>query len=140
MPSSASDRGRYSRDKGQRFERAIANALKPLYPDAHRGLQPNGENADVEGTDFWVECKDLARHVLLSHHRQAVEAQTTRLEGRGKNRKRVPRETPDERPRLIVVKERQQKPGEKSPIYACIELPLFLDLLRAYKEGNDGQS
>ena len=50
-----------SRQKGARFEREIANILKPLFPTAARGGQYQsrcgGEAPDVEGTPFWLELK-----------------------------------------------------------------------------------
>ncbi len=48
-----------SRRKGSRFELEVANALKPIYPGARRGLQfqHGGLVPDVDGTPFWVECK-----------------------------------------------------------------------------------
>ena len=47
-----------SRQKGIRFEQEIAAFLRPVYPDAHRGIQARGEEAaDVVIPDFWIECK-----------------------------------------------------------------------------------
>lgn len=53
-----------SRDKGQAFERQVANILKEVFPDARRGRQDRDSNfrdtkeADIEGTGpYWVECK-----------------------------------------------------------------------------------
>lgn len=47
-----------SRQKGIRFEQEIAAFLRPVYPDAHRGIQSRGEEAaDVVIPDFWIECK-----------------------------------------------------------------------------------
>ena len=42
--------GRFSRNKGARFERAIANKLKPIFPKAVRGVgqtQSGANGSDV---------------------------------------------------------------------------------------------
>lgn len=50
--------GKYQRDKGHNFEREVANALKPLYPDARRNLSQSRDGGDdVLGTPFTIECK-----------------------------------------------------------------------------------
>lgn len=55
--------GRYSRTKGHSFEREIARLLRPLYPQARRGLQYRDgvEACDVEGTPFHIECKRMKK-------------------------------------------------------------------------------
>lgn len=53
-------RGKRSRNKGAEFERAVAIALRGIWPNAKRGVgqsQTGNNGADVEGTPFWVECK-----------------------------------------------------------------------------------
>jgi hypothetical protein len=53
--------GKKSRDKGASYEREIANLFKTVYPDAKRGIgqaRSASEVPDVDGTPFWVECKD----------------------------------------------------------------------------------
>lgn len=48
------------RAKGHKWEREVANLLKPIFPEARRGLsqtRDGNECADVEGTPFHVECK-----------------------------------------------------------------------------------
>ncbi len=53
-----------SRTKGAAFEREIANALKPIWPNARRGghdqAGPHGR-PDVDGSPYWIECKRYAR-------------------------------------------------------------------------------
>ena len=48
-----------SKQKGNRFERLIANALAVIWGGAKRAIQARsgGEACDVEGTDYFVECK-----------------------------------------------------------------------------------
>jgi hypothetical protein len=65
LRTKAAKTGRRSRDKGGRYEREIAEALRPLFPRAVRGVgqaRASGEIPDVKGTPFWTECK----------HRQAL--------------------------------------------------------------------
>lgn len=55
----AAARGRRNRRKGKSYERDVANALKPIYPDARRlyGQSRKGHDApDVGGTPFWIEA------------------------------------------------------------------------------------
>lgn len=103
--------GKRSRRKGNSFMCQIANALKPLFPQARRGLQSRdgSEFADVEGTPYWIECKDQKRPSLFGAHRQAVEAQEN-----------------DDRPRLLILKQF----GNGTP-YWCCEQEQFLELLQA---------
>lgn len=66
--------GRWSRGSGQRYERKIANLLKPLFPDAKRGLQSrNGtaEAPDVMNTPFYLELKHQASPNILAALNQA---------------------------------------------------------------------
>ena len=66
--------GKFSRDKGARFERACAEFFKRWYPKAKRGVgqSQSGDNgADVEGTDYWVECKVGARPNIQGAYDQA---------------------------------------------------------------------
>ena len=52
--------GRASRTKGHSFERLCVSLLRPLYPDAKRGLQTQGGTKscpDVDGTPYYIECK-----------------------------------------------------------------------------------
>lgn len=103
--------GRRARQKGNEFMRRVANLLKPLYPNARRGLQSRdgSEFADVEGTPFWIECKDQKRPSLFGAHRQAAEAQEA-----------------DDRPILLILKQF----GNGTP-YWCFQEPQALELLQA---------
>lgn len=68
--------GKHSRTKGHNFERLIARELQDIYPDAKRGLKQTrqgDEEADVEGTPFWIECKKHRRVSLQKAWEQAVK-------------------------------------------------------------------
>jgi hypothetical protein len=63
-----------SRTKGANFERALAKLLRPLWPNAARGLRQTrkgSECCDVEGTPFWVEAKHHNRVDRAAAYRQA---------------------------------------------------------------------
>lgn len=69
--------GKRSRDKGAGFERAVADVLRIVWPDAKRGLQQSRcakEAPDVTGTPYWVECKVGAKPNILGAFDQAKEA------------------------------------------------------------------
>ena len=56
-----SKRAKSSRRKGSDFERDIAKKFQEIFPEAKRGLSQTrngGEVPDVDGTPFWVECKN----------------------------------------------------------------------------------
>ena len=73
--------GRYARTKGARFEREVAEAFKPLFPDARRGIGQTrcaGEVPDVTGTPFWVEGKfrqhlDLQKAMDQANRARAIK-------------------------------------------------------------------
>ncbi len=73
--------GRYARTKGARFEREVAEAFKPLFPDARRGIGQTrcaGEVCDVEGTPLWIETKfrqhiDLQKAMVQANRARAVK-------------------------------------------------------------------
>ncbi len=59
-PEEKSKKGRASRRKGHNFERAVANKLKEVWPEARRGYQSRfGTKSapDVDGTEYYIECK-----------------------------------------------------------------------------------
>lgn len=70
--------GRSARTKGAAFERQVAALLREHgFPGAARGLgqaRSGGEVADVDGTDYWIECK--ARKAIDVHgaYAQGVKA------------------------------------------------------------------
>lgn len=68
--------GRASRQKGQRAEREFANRLKDIYPEAKRGFQSRSgsDQADVEGSPWWIESKHLKRIAAFRHLEQAEAA------------------------------------------------------------------
>lgn len=48
------------RRKGHDFERRVARDLREIWPEAKRGFQSRGgtkEAPDVDGTDYYIECK-----------------------------------------------------------------------------------
>lgn len=51
--------GLMQRMKGKRVERAIADLVRRVFPDAKRGWQSrSGRDAcDIESTPYWIECK-----------------------------------------------------------------------------------
>lgn len=107
--------GRMQRNKGANFEREIANELKPLYPNAKRGIgqaRSASEVSDVEGTPWWIECKRGRQPNVRAAFRQAQEAT-------------------DGRPILVVVRDDNQ------PAFVCLSLQDFKDLLET--KGNDNE-
>lgn len=69
--------GRKSRDKGARFERAVASAFALIYPGARRGLgqaRSAKEVPDVDAPGLWVECKRAIRTNPRAALAQALEA------------------------------------------------------------------
>lgn len=69
--------GRMQRRKGASFECAMANALKPVYPEARRGIgqvRTAGEVADVEKTPWWIECKHHKVVNIRAAMKQAAES------------------------------------------------------------------
>jgi hypothetical protein len=63
--------GKHSRNKGLAFERAIAIALRPIFPKARRHLE-NHEDDAANGADliftghYRIQCKRLRRPAPLS--------------------------------------------------------------------------
>lgn len=62
-------RGRSVRARGSAFEREIANALKPIFPEARRLLENHKDDArgvDILHTgDYRFQCKRMARYAKL---------------------------------------------------------------------------
>lgn len=73
-----------SRDKGARFEREIANALKEYGYDARRTAQycgNTGDASDVVGLPgFHIECKHQEKMHLYDWMEQAVRDSATTVE------------------------------------------------------------
>ena len=71
--------GKYSRDKGARFEREIANRLKEVF--GPRTTRSSGQcfkgdlRADVDCPEIWVECKVGKRPNIKAALEQAEEAE-----------------------------------------------------------------
>lgn len=113
--------GRRSRTKGANFERLLANLLKPVWPEAKRGIgqaRSGGEVADVEGTPYWVEAKRHKKCSIKAAWRQAVEAT-------------------DGRPPLVITKD------DRGPILVTLEragelITMGLDDFLNQQGENDG--
>jgi hypothetical protein len=66
-----------SRRKGAEFELHLVKLLRPLWPDAARGLRQTRKGAecsDVEGTPYWVEVKHRNAVDVAAAYKQACEA------------------------------------------------------------------
>lgn len=103
--------GSFSRNKGARFERAIANKLKTIFPKAVRGVgqtQAGSNGCDVEGTPFWIECKAQKKTNIEGAFSQATEAKA---------------KAEDLRPILVVSKR------DREPTKATMLLNDFIALL-----------
>lgn len=74
--------GSYQRRKGHNYEREVARKLRELLPDAdvRRGRQTRrgDDEADVEGTPFWIECKVGAAPNVWAALKQADAARDHR--------------------------------------------------------------
>ena len=83
-----------SRDSGHRSEREVRDLLKPLWPQARRGLgQAYGaQQCDVEGTPFRIEVKCHAQW-------PPVEAALTQVA-------RDAQKYGDERPQIVIHKKK----------------------------------
>jgi len=70
--------GKYSRDKGARFERAVAKGLRVVFGE--RTIRSSGQcfsgdtRADVDCPEIWVECKVGKRPNIKAALEQAEEA------------------------------------------------------------------
>lgn len=66
--------GRSSREKGKRGEREVVTALRMVGYDARRGFQSRAgtDECDVEGTEYWIECKRGRRVNLRGAWKQAA--------------------------------------------------------------------
>ena len=97
--------GRRSRRKGARWEREVARRLQALgFDEARRGLtQSRGaEQADVEGTPWWGECKCGRQPNPRAAMRQALE-------------------DTDGRPVLVVIHD--DSPGGGQPAREWVAMP-----------------
>ena len=78
--------GKYSRDKGARFEREIANRLKEVF--GPRTTRSSGQcfagdtRADVDCPEIWVECKVGKRPNIKAALEQAEEAEAIARTGK----------------------------------------------------------
>ena len=105
--------GRRSRNKGKVWEREVANLFKEFWEDARRGFQSRAgdDEADVEDTPFWVECKVGARPNVFGAFDQAEKAS-------------------DGRPILVAIKRNAKNSHEDPSCFVAMRVENFLDLLR----------
>ena len=105
--------GRLSRTKGKVWERHVANLLKEFWPDSRRGFQSRAgdDEADVEDTPFWVECKVGARPNAFAAFTQSELAS-------------------DGRPILVAIKKNAKNSHEDPSCFIAMRVENFLDLLR----------
>ena len=113
--------GKYSRDKGARFEREIANRLKEVF--GPRTTRSSGQcfkgdlRADVDCPEIWVECKVGKRPNIKAALEQAEEAEAGAQTGKS--------------PVAICKWDRQE------PI-ASMRLDFFIELIKtAYRGGSN---
>lgn len=112
--------GARSRTKGKVWERDVVKMFLSWFPGwpVRRGFQSRAgdDEADVEGTPLWVECKVGQRPNVISALRQAEEAT-------------------DGRPVLVVIK-RNRQAGEQQPeVFVAMRAEDFGRLLRCAVEG-----
>jgi len=114
--------GKYSRDKGARFEREIANKLKEVF--GPRVTRSSGQcfsgdtRADVDCPDLWVECKVGKRPNIKAALEQAEGAR----DSSGSTK------TP-----IAICK------WDRDEAIASMRIGVFVQLLKLiYKGGSDG--
>lgn len=102
-----------NREKGQELQREVANALQNVYPDARNNPQYRGakrDGADVEGTAFWIEAKNLQDGSVFAFYRQAMRDKA---------------KAEDTRPVLIATTRNRE------PVLVAMHLATFVGLLEA---------
>tara|TARA_Y100001963_G_scaffold93365_4_gene128518 strand:- start:3472 stop:3819 length:348 start_codon:yes stop_codon:yes gene_type:complete len=106
--------GRRSRTKGKAWEREVAQLLRRFWVDARRGFQSRAgdDEADVEDTPFWVECKVGQRPNVFKAFDQAELAS-------------------DGRPVLIAIKRNAPNSHQDPSCFMAMRIENFLDLLEA---------
>lgn len=100
-----------SRRKGAQWERDVANMLRPIWPDAERGIgqtRQGSEVADVDGCPYRIECKVGKQPNIW---KVMVQARTDAAKAK------------DTRPVLVVAKK------DREPPTATLELDQFLKLM-----------
>lgn len=68
--------GRRARKKGQEFQKSIEHALAVVYPEAKSAsqyLSGKREGSDVQGTPYFIECKDHKTISIPAWWRQAED-------------------------------------------------------------------
>lgn len=107
--------GRKSRRKGSAGERAVANLLKPIWPDARRGDQRRQKNdeADVEKTPLWIEVKT---------------AKVTNVQGAMKQGRADAAVVKDKRPVVAITKR------DREPRLVTMDFDLWFDTLTFVKQ------
>ncbi len=111
--------GKSQRTKGAAFERLVANLLKPLWAEARRGLVQSraaGEDSDVTGTPFWIECKAHRQVSIPAAYAQATAAKAQRA---------------DPRPALVVSK------NDRGEVLATMSLADWMQLVERAQDQRD---
>jgi hypothetical protein len=101
--------------KGDQFERDCANLLKAVYPTAKRKNQNCATNpeADVEGTPWRVECKNLASIGAFRFYDQAMTEKALHDDGR---------------PVLVLMQERRTKQSG-AVVLAAVRVEVLVGML-----------
>lgn len=118
--------GRYSRNKGKRYEREVSNFLKAVFPKAARGKSQSVHDEtfrpDVDGLpDHWVECK----------HRKRVNLREALLQGEAEAA------SVGDRRRAVVFAKDDTIGGKKSE-WVMMRPETFLALCEAAYNGGSG--
>lgn len=103
--------GKRARAKGQELQREVANALKPVYPDAASNSQYRGakrDGCDVGQTPWWIEAKNRKDGSVFTAYRQAM---------------RDKQQAGDTRPVLIATTRNRE------PVLVAMHLQTFVNLL-----------
>lgn len=106
--------GKRSRGKGANWERALANILKAIWPEAKRGIGQSrwgGEVPDVDGSPYWIEAKVGIQPNMRGAMRQAEEAS-------------------DGRPCIAVVKDNSAN-SKPADVWVVMRFDTFVQLVTA---------
>lgn len=108
--------GKFSREKGKRFERQIAGYFRDWGYDTHRTAQyrgNTGDAGDVEGLPYiHIEAKAQERMTLYDWYEQSSN------DARAANNNEIP----------VVIHKQNNK-----PILVTMSLPHFMEMYREYE-------
>lgn len=128
--------GRRSKRKGRKWEQDVARLLRPIFgEDVYRGHQDKrggsgaGEGADIEGTQYYIECRHEATYNWRRHLRETLAKRTERQ---------------DPRPVILIAKDGKKPPGWQigqpgTPPLAIMILDDLLELLKKVHGCNDAE-